>query len=147
MNNSWGFNVTDRNFKSTTQLIHYLVRAAGYGANLLLNVGPRPDGTIQPEAVERLREIGRWMDQFGSSIHGTRAGPIPPRDWGATTQRGDTVFVHVLNWRDRQLAIPSVGGGSPARGRWDLVRSSPSRRPTTESRLRSRPPRRIHRTA
>jgi len=110
MNNSWGFNVTDRNFKSTTQLIHYLVRAAGNGANLLLNVGPRPDGTIQPEAVERLKEMGRWMDQFGSTIHGTRAGPIPPRDWGATTQRGDTVFVHVLNWRDRQLAIPSVGG-------------------------------------
>jgi alpha-L-fucosidase len=94
-------------FKSTTQLIQYLVRAAGVGANLLLNVGPRPDGTIQPEAAERLREMGRWMDQFGSSIHGTRAGPISPRDWGVTTQRGDTVYVHVLNWRDRQLAIPA----------------------------------------
>jgi len=108
MNNSWGFNVTDRNFKSTTQLIHYLVRAAGNGANLLLNIGPRPDGTIQPEAVERLKEVGRWMDRFGSSIHGTRAGPIPPREWGATAQRGDTVFVHVLNWPDRQLAIPAL---------------------------------------
>lgn len=110
MNNSWGFNVTDRSFKSTTQVIHYLVRAAGFGANLLLNVGPRPDGTIQPEAVERLREVGRWMDQFGSSIHGTRAGPITPRDWGVTTRRGDTIFVHVLNWRDRQLAIPALEG-------------------------------------
>ena len=109
MNNSWGFNVSDRNFKSTTQLIHYLVRAAGYGANLLLNVGPRPDGTIQPEAVERLKEMGQWMEAYGPSIHGTRAGPIPPRDWGATTQRGDTIFVHVLNWRDRQLAIPPIG--------------------------------------
>jgi alpha-L-fucosidase len=109
MNGSWGFNVTDRSFKSTAQLIHYLVRAAGFGANLLLNVGPRPDGTIQPEAVERLREMGRWMDQFSSSIHGTRAGPIAPRDWGVTTQRGDTIFVHVLNWRDRQLAIAALG--------------------------------------
>ncbi len=108
MNNSWGFNITDRSFKSVTQLIHYLVRAAGFGANLLLNVGPRPDGTIQPEAAERLRELGRWMDTFGTSIHGTRAGPITPREWGATTQRGDTVFVHVLNWRDRQLAIPAL---------------------------------------
>jgi alpha-L-fucosidase len=108
MNNSWGFNVTDRSFKSATQLIHYLVRAAGFGANLLLNVGPRPDGTIQPEAAERLREMGRWMDQFGSSIHGTRAGPITPRDWGVTTQRGDTIYVHVLNWPDRQLAIPAL---------------------------------------
>jgi alpha-L-fucosidase len=108
MNGSWGFNVTDRSFKSATQLVHFLVRAAGYGANLLLNVGPRPDGTIQPEAVERLRELGRWMDQFGSSIHGTRAGPVAPRDWGATTQRGDTIFVHVLNWRDRLLGLPGV---------------------------------------
>lgn len=108
MNHSWGFNVTDRSFKSVPQLIHYLVRAAGFGANLLLNVGPRPDGTIQPEAVERLRELGRWMDRFGTSIHGTRAGPITPRDWGVTTQRGDTVFVHVLNWRDRQLALPPL---------------------------------------
>lgn len=109
MNNSWGFNVTDRSFKSATQLIHYLVRAAGFGANLLLNVGPRPDGTIQPEAADRLREMGRWMDQFGSSIQGTRAGPIPPRDWGVTTQRGDTVYVHVLNWSDRQLSLPALG--------------------------------------
>ena len=148
MNNSWGFNVTDRNFKSTTQLIHYLVRAAGYGANLLLNVGPRPDGTIQPEAVERLREIGRWLDQFGTSIHGTRAGPIPPRDWGATTQRGDTVFVHVLNWRDRQLAIPAVGGADCERavmGIWSGCHLR--RRPTMESRLRSRPPARKRLTA
>jgi alpha-L-fucosidase len=76
---------------------------------LLLNVGPRPDGTIQPEAAERLREIGRWLETHGTSIYGTRAGPVSPREWGATTQRGDTVFVHVLNWRDRQLALPNIG--------------------------------------
>jgi alpha-L-fucosidase len=108
MNNAWGFNVTDRSFKSVTQLVHYLVRAAGFGANLLLNVGPRPDGTIQPEAVERLKEVGLWIERNGSSIYGTRAGPVPPRDWGATTQRNDTVFVHVLNWRDRQLSLPAI---------------------------------------
>ena len=110
MNDSWGFNITDRNFKSTRQLIHYLVRAAGSGANLLLNVGPRPDGTLQPEAVERLREMGRWLEVHGPSIYGTRRGPVPPRDWGVTTQRGDSVFVHVLNWQDRVLAMPPLGG-------------------------------------
>jgi alpha-L-fucosidase len=110
MNGAWGFNITDRNFKSTRELIGYLVRAAGHGANLLLNVGPRPDGTIQPEAVERLREIGQWLATYGPSIYGTRAGPVAPRDWGATTRRGDTVFVHVLKWPDRALSLPDVGG-------------------------------------
>jgi alpha-L-fucosidase len=109
MNDSWGFNITDRKFKSTQELIGYLVRAAGNDANLLLNIGPRPDGTIQPEAVERLRELGAWLAQYGSSIYGTRGGPIPPRQWGVTTQRGDTVFVHVLNWADRVLALPALG--------------------------------------
>ncbi len=80
------------------------------GANLLLNIGPRPDGTIQPEAVERLQAIGRWLAVNGTAIYGTRAGPIAPREWGVTTQRGDSVFVHVLHWTDRLLALPPVGG-------------------------------------
>jgi alpha-L-fucosidase len=109
MNDSWGFNLTDRHFKTARELIRYLVRAAGRDANLLLNVGPRPDGTIQPEAEERLREIGRWLASYGGSIYGTRRGPIPPRAWGGTTQRGDTVFVHVLDWPDRVLALPALG--------------------------------------
>jgi alpha-L-fucosidase len=110
MNRAWGFDITDRNFKSTRELIGYLVRAAGHGANLLLNVGSRPDGTMQPEAVERLREVGQWLATYGPSIYGTRAGPVAPRDWGATTRRGDTVFVHVLKWPDRVLSLPDMGG-------------------------------------
>ena len=109
MNNSWGFNITDTSWKSPRELIGYLVRAAGRDANLLLNIGPRPDGTIQPEAVERLQSLGDWLARYGSSIYGTRGGPIPPRSWGVTTQRGDSVFVHVLDWPDGVLSIPSVG--------------------------------------
>jgi alpha-L-fucosidase len=109
MNDSWGFNITDRRYKSVPELIRYLVRAAGRDANLLLNVGPRPDGTIPPEAEDRLRAIGRWLATYGGSIYGTRRGPIPPREWGVTTARGDTVFVHVLDWPDRVLALPTVG--------------------------------------
>ncbi len=111
MNDSWGFNLTDHHYKSTRELIHYLVRAAGVGANLLLNIGPRPDGTIPPEAEARLREIGAWLATNGGSIYGTRAGPIAPRSWGSTTARGDTVYVHVLDWADRVLALPSPGAG------------------------------------
>jgi alpha-L-fucosidase len=110
MNGAWGFNISDRNFKSTLELVQTLVRAAGSGGNLLLNVGPRPDGTIQPEAVERLRQIGEWLSSHGPSIYGTRAGPVSPRDWGVTTRRGDTVYVHVLKWPDRVLSLPALGG-------------------------------------
>ena len=109
MNNSWGFNITDTRFKQTRELIGYLVRAAGNGGNLLLNIGPRPDGTIQPEAAQRLREIGQWLATFGPTLYATRAGPVPPRSWGATTRRGDSVFVHVLDWPDRTLALPALG--------------------------------------
>jgi len=110
MNDSWGFNITDHRFKSERELIGYLVRAAGNDANLLLNIGPRPDGTIQPEAVERLRDLGRWLKNYGTSVYGTRGGPIAPRNWGVTTQRADTVFVHILDWPDRVLAIPPITG-------------------------------------
>ena len=109
MNESWGFNITDRRFKSTRDLIGYLVRAAGNDANLLLNVGPRPDGTIQPEAAERLRAIGDWLRVFGPSVYATRGGPIRPRPWGVTTRRGDSVFVHVLDWPDDVFALPDLG--------------------------------------
>jgi alpha-L-fucosidase len=109
MNNSWGFNITDTEWKSVPEIIGYLVRAAGSNANLLLNIGPRPDGTIQPEAAERLRAVGQWLQTYGTSIYNTRGGPVSPRPWGVTTQRGDSVFVHVLAWRDRMLAMPLVG--------------------------------------
>ena len=110
INNSWGFNINDPRYKSTRDLVHYLVRAAGYGANFLLNVGPMPNGRIQPEFVTRLQEIGRWLERNGESIYGTRGGPVPPRPWGATTRKGNTVYVHLLDWEDEALALPSLGG-------------------------------------
>jgi alpha-L-fucosidase len=109
MNASWGFNLWDRRWKSVREIVGYLVRAAGADANLLLNVGPRPDGTIQPEAAERLRAVGTWLKTYGESIYGTRGGPVPPRAWGVTTRRGSRVYVHVLEWPDRALSLPSWG--------------------------------------
>src|SRR5260370_38851519 len=76
MNNSWGFNLTDEHFKSTADLIRYLVRAAGSNAKFLLNVGPMPSGKIQPEFVQRLTEGGAWPKQNGDWIYRARAGPV-----------------------------------------------------------------------
>ncbi|NDV63790.1 alpha-L-fucosidase [Bacteroides sp. 224] len=97
INSSWGFKITDDKFKSTTELIHLLVRTAGTGANLLLNVGPMPNGKIQPECTERLYQIGEWLDIYGETIYGTQQGPTKPQDWGAVTKKGNTYYVHVLD--------------------------------------------------
>lgn len=108
INGSWGFRLWDRDFKSAEQLVRELVEAAGQDANFLLNVGPMPTGEIPPRFVERLRAIGTWLQSHGESIYGTRGGPIAPRPWGVTTQRGDRVYVHVLDWSDPDLSLPSL---------------------------------------
>jgi alpha-L-fucosidase len=109
MNNSWGFNLQDKNYKSTKTLIQYLVRAAGYNSNFLLNIGPMPDGRVQPEFVGTLREIGKWMEKYGETVYGTRGGPVTPRSWGVTTQKANKVYVHILNPEDNNLLLPDFG--------------------------------------
>lgn len=109
MNNSWGFNLLDKNYKSVKELIQYLVKAAGNNANFLLNVGPMPNGKIQPEFVSRLEEIGNWLNKFGESIYGTRGGPIPQKSWGVTTQKGNKVFIHLLKYENNNLLLPNFG--------------------------------------
>jgi alpha-L-fucosidase len=108
MNGAWGFNITDRRYKSARDLIRYLVRAAGANANFLLNVGPMPNGRIQPEFVTRLQEVGAWTAKNGESIYGTRGGPIAPHAWGATTMKGNRVYVHVLDLPDQALLLSSL---------------------------------------
>ena len=110
MNNAWGYNLSDRRFKSERELIHFLIRAAGANANLLLNVGPKPDGTIQQEAVERLEKMGAWLADFGETIYSTRGGPMTPQDWGVMTENRDgTLFVHVLDAKQDFVVLPSFG--------------------------------------
>ena len=106
MNGMWGYKITDQDYKSVPDLIHYLVRAAGRNANLLLNVGPQPNGELPAVAVERMREIGEWMDNYGETIYGTRGGDIAPRPWGATTRKGNRLFVHILDLADDGLYLP-----------------------------------------
>jgi alpha-L-fucosidase len=96
INGNWGYRASDQNFKSVKQLVHYLVNAAGRDANLLLNVGPLPDGTIDPESAERLRGMGQWLEQYESTVRGTRGGPVAPQEWGVSTQREGVVYLHLL---------------------------------------------------
>jgi alpha-L-fucosidase len=72
------------------------VQTAGGDGNLLFNVGPKPNGTIEDRQAERLREIGNWLDKYGESIYGTRGGPLEPKEWGVTTQKGNKAYLHIL---------------------------------------------------
>ena len=91
----WGYKITDQNYKSTKTLIHYLVKAAGKNANLLMNIGPQPDGELPAVAVQRLQEMGEWMKQYGETIYGTRGGVVAPHDWGSDyTEREQTLCAY-----------------------------------------------------
>jgi alpha-L-fucosidase len=125
LNGSWGFNLTDRDYKSPRDLVRYLVRAAGNNANFLLNVGPMPNGRIQPEFTERLQAIGDWLTTHGEAVYGTRGGPVSPRPWGVTTQKGNKIYVHLLDWPAADdLWLPVSGAVASAHflGRDGLVR-------------------------
>ena len=97
INYSWGFNINDNHYKSVKQIVHYLVNAAGRNANFLLNVGPMPNGKIQPEFVDTLTKVGAWMKQYGETIYDTRGNVIAPQPWGVVTQKGNVLYAHILN--------------------------------------------------
>lgn len=109
MNGMWGYKITDQNYKSPKTLIHYLVKAAGRDANLLLNIGPQPDGELPAVALERLEQVGKWMQVYGETIYGTRGGCIAPHPWGVTTQKDGKLYVHILDLQDKSLFLPLEG--------------------------------------
>lgn len=107
INNTWAYNKNDLNFKSADTLIRMLIEVASRGGNFLLNVGPTPEGTIQPEFEERLRAIGKWMDRNGDAIHGTTYGPIQGEEVFRTTAKDRNVYLHVLKWAGPKLTVRS----------------------------------------
>jgi alpha-L-fucosidase len=98
INNTWAYNENDTQYKSSKDLIWDLVDVASKGGNFLLDVGPTPEGTIQPEFFDRLEAVGKWMKVYGDSIYGTTYGPLQNLAFGKTTAKGKSVYVHVFNW-------------------------------------------------
>jgi alpha-L-fucosidase len=109
INQTWAYNANDRAFKSTTELIRTLVEVASRGGNFLLNVGPTPEGTIQPEFAERLLAIGAWLKVNGEAIYGTTYGPLQRLPAARTTAKGRTIYLHVFDWPAAgPIAVPGV---------------------------------------
>jgi len=104
----WGYIKNNPNMKTVAQLIQYLVSAAAGEGNYLLNVGPRPDGTIQPEFVQRLKAIGKWMKANGESIYGSQRCAFGGGMIGITTAKGNTAYLHVFRWPGEQACIAGV---------------------------------------
>lgn len=105
INNSWGFNITDTSYKTHEQLVQYLVKASGYGANFLLNIGPMPNGKIQSEFIERLHWMGNWLKTYGESVYNTKGGYIRPQKWGCLTQKEGKVFMHILDTNAQEITL------------------------------------------
>lgn len=103
----WAWKPNDR-MKSQKECIQTLVRVTGGDGNLLFNVGPMPDGRIEPRQVDRLKEMGDWLRQYGESIYGTRGGPIRTTAQLASTCKGNTIYLHVLAWPGETVTLPAL---------------------------------------
>lgn len=106
----WAWKPNDT-MKSLEECLQTLVRCAGGDGNLLFNVGPMPDGRIEPRQVDRLREMGAWLTQKGESIYATRGGPWHPSRTFASTRRGNTIYLHVFRWETETLELPALPRG------------------------------------
>lgn len=105
MNGMWGYKVADTNYKTTPQLVELLARAAAKGSNLLLNIGPQPNGELPALAIDRLKGIGEWMRVYGETIYGTHAGIVEEQPWGVSTMKGKRVFLHLLK-PEKSIQVP-----------------------------------------
>jgi len=105
-NESYGWNPLDHSQKPPAHFIRLLAKAAARGGNLLMNIGPRGDGTIDPADVEILKGIGEWMSVNAESIKGTTRTPLPVQAWGESTLKGNTLYLHVFDLpKDGKLVL------------------------------------------
>jgi alpha-L-fucosidase len=123
----WSWKPDDQ-LKSPGEVIRILAQCAGGDGNLLLDVGPMPDGRIEPRQVETLKKIGAWLDKNGESIYDTRGGPWKPTKSIASTRHGNVIYLHILRSAGKTIELPDIAakiksasilGGGEAKFRQD----------------------------
>ncbi len=108
-NESYGFSKFDTSHKPPEHFIRLLAEAVSKGGNVLMNIGPRGDGVIDDPDQKILRGIGAWMQKNSASIYGCDRTPLPVQNWGASTRKGGTLYLHVFHWpRDGKLLIAGL---------------------------------------
>ncbi|MDR1402835.1 MAG: alpha-L-fucosidase [Tannerellaceae bacterium] len=110
LNNSWGYNKNDFNYKTARNLIYTLINCVSKNGNLLLNVGPDAKGKIPEKSVEILEEVGEWMDANQEAIYGCGPAGLEKPEWGWYTQKGDVVYAHVTNFNIGQVCLRGMNG-------------------------------------
>ncbi|GGB09114.1 alpha-L-fucosidase [Mucilaginibacter rubeus] len=105
----WAWKPNDK-MKTAQECIQTLVKTAAGNGNLLLNVGPMPDGRIEVRQVETLRQMGAWLKKYGESIYGTKGGPIAPNDNYAVTRKGNKIYLHVFQKKGDKIVLPNMPG-------------------------------------
>lgn len=105
----WAWKPNDK-LKSVDEIVHTLIKTVGGNGNLLLNVGPMPDGQIEPRQVDLLRGVGKWVAINGEGIYGTRGGPFLPTDKLASTHKGQVVYLHVMDKSLKEITLPLPQG-------------------------------------
>lgn len=103
----WSYHPNDT-YKSAKECIQDIARCVGGDGNMLLDIGPRPDGTIDPGDVAALQGIGAWMKVNGAAVYGTRGGPYKPSFDYVSTRNSRTVFIHVLGWDGNSIDLPAL---------------------------------------
>jgi alpha-L-fucosidase len=98
LNDSWGYQKSDDAWKSSKTVVRNLVSCAGGGGNYLLNIGPKPDGSVPEESIQILENVGAWLDRNGSSIYNTERGQFSSGVFSNYTRRGNTLYMNVYFW-------------------------------------------------
>ena len=107
--NRWAWGGESDGVKSLDNCIALLVGSAGGDGNMMLNVGPRPDGRIDPAQAARLKEIGDWLALYGESVYKTRGGPYHPTSSYAATRRENFIYLHIFKWNGDSQTLPPLG--------------------------------------